>query len=517
MALLNSIASWFMKKRMHQIELFIKYPIDVQTEWLYSLIYEASDTFYGKKFGFESIKNYKQFKENIPLSDYESLKPFIDRMRRGEQNLLWHSDIKWFAKSSGTTDKSKFLPVSQESLEGCHYNAGRDMITLHCHNHPDTQLFTGKNLALGGSFREDFFGDHSSFHGDVSAIIIQNLPMWADYFRAPDVSIALMDEWESKLEKMALSMMNENVVSLAGVPSWMLVLLKKILEKKQAASLKEVWPNLEVYFHGGVNFAPYREQFAKLFDDNRMHFLQLYNASEGFFGIQDQANSDEMLLMLDYGIFYEFLALDDQLKGDFSKVKHLDDVQPGIDYAVIITTNAGLWRYQLGDVIRFTTTNPYRFIISGRTRQFINAFGEELMVHNTDHAIAVACEKAHAMVREYTVAPVFMNENAGAHEWLIEFEKEPENFEFFRSVLDEALKKQNSDYEAKRYNNYVLHAPIIHIIPNGAFYNWFKANNKLGGQFKVPRLSNNRKIVEEILGLSENTSATKETRTFLKN
>ena len=502
MPILNSIASWLMKKRMHQIELFIKYPIDVQQEWMYRLVSDAVNTEYGSIYNFSEIKNYEQFKNKIPVNDYESLKPLIERTRRGEQNLLWHTEIKWFAKSSGTTDKSKFLPVSEESLDGCHYNAGRDMVTLHCYNNPETQLFTGKNLALGGSFKEDQFGDYNSFHGDVSAIIIQNLPMWADFFRAPDVSIALMDEWESKLEQMALSMMNENVTSIAGVPSWMLVLLKRILEKKNVASIHEVWPNLEVYFHGGVSFTPYREQFIKLFGSEKVNYMQLYNASEGFFGIQDQLKSDEMLLMLDYGIFYEFLELKDLATSTFSKTINLEDVRTGIDYAMIITTNAGLWRYQLGDVIQFTSTNPYRFKISGRTKQHINVFGEELMVHNTDAAIAAACEKTHAMVKEYTVAPIFMDKNSGSHEWLIEFEKEPNNFDFFTSVLDETLKKQNSDYEAKRYNNYVLHFPQVKKMPEHSFYNWLKHNNKIGGQFKIPRLSNERKILDEIIRLN---------------
>jgi hypothetical protein len=505
MPILNSIASWLMKKRMHQIELFMKYPIDVQMEWMYSLTRDASNTEYGTAHNFSEVTNYEQFKNQIPLNDYESLKPLIERTRRGEQNLLWHSEIKWFAKSSGTTDKSKFLPVSQESLDGCHYNAGRDMVTLWCYNNPETQLFTGKSLALGGSYKEDHFGDHNSFHGDVSAIIIQNLPMWADFFRAPDVSIALMDEWESKLEQMALSMMDENVTSLAGVPSWMLVLLKRILEKKNVSTVQEVWPNLEVYFHGGVSFTPYKEQFIKLFGNNNVNFMQLYNASEGFFGIQDQMKSDEMLLMLDYGIFYEFIDIKDLGTPDVNKKTiNLDGVKPGVDYSMIITTNAGLWRYQVGDVIQFTSTNPYRFKISGRTKQHINVFGEELMVHNTDAAIAAACEKTHAMVKDYTVAPVFMQNNSGAHEWLIEFEKEPNNFEFFVSVLDEALKKQNSDYEAKRYNNFVLHFPHVNKMPVNSFYNWLKANNKVGGQFKVPRLSNDRKVLEEILKMNPN-------------
>ena len=473
----------------------------MQQEWLFSLLKDARDTEYGKSNGFENIQNYAQFKDQVPINNYETLKPLIERTRKGEQNLFWHTDIKWFAKSSGTTDKSKFIPVSNESLDGCNYNAGRDMVAFHCFNNTDTQLFTGKALALGGSFKEDHFGNYNSYHGDVSAIIIQNLPLWADFFMAPDATIALMDEWESKLELMAESMMDENVTSLAGVPSWMLVLLKRILVKKKVKTINEVWPNLEVYFHGGVSFAPYKEQFIKLFDNDKVNFLQLYNASEGFFGIQDQLKSDEMLLMLDYGIFYEFIELNDWANNNFSKVIHLEDVKTGIDYALIITTNAGLWRYQIGDVIHFTSTNPYRFKISGRTKQHINVFGEELMVHNAENAIAKACEKTYALVKDYTVAPVFMENNSGAHEWLIEFEKEPNNFDFFVALLDESLKKQNSDYEAKRYNNFVLHFPEVKKMPQNTFYNWLKANNKLGGQYKVPRLSNDRKILEEILSL----------------
>jgi hypothetical protein len=502
MPLLNSIAYWFMKKRMHQIELFIKYPHDVQNEWMNDLLRDAADTKFGKKHGFSGIKNYEQFKRAIPLQDYESLKPWIERTRRGEQNLLWPSEMVWFAKSSGTTDKSKYIPVSTESLKGCHYNGGRDMITLHCVNNPLTQLFTGKNLALGGSFKTDVFGSHNSFHGDVSAIIIQNLPPYAEFFRAPEVSIALMEEWESKLHKMALSMMNEDVRSLAGVPSWMLVLLKKIIELKNARNIREVWPELEVYFHGGVSFTPYKEQFKQIFDNDRTNYLQLYSASEGFFGIQDQLKSEDMLLMLDYGIFYEFIPVED-LHLLNPRVYNLSEVSLGINYAMVITTNAGLWRYQLGDTVQFTCTDPYRIMISGRTKHHINVFGEELMVHNTDKAIYAACEKTHAQVSEYTVAPVFMGESNGAHQWLIEFEKEPNNFDYFVHILDTSLKQCNSDYEAKRYNDYVLKSPIVDSLPPGSFYNWLKANDKLGGQFKVPRLSNERKILEEIKKLSK--------------
>ncbi len=497
MPFLNSIASWLMKKRMHQIELFMKYPHDVQDEWLHQLIFSGRDTEFGKRYDFKSIKNYEQFKSNVSVQDYESLKPFIERTRRGEQNLLWNSEIKWFAKSSGTTDKSKFIAVSKEFLDGCHYNGGRDMITFHCINNADTKLFTGKNLALGGSFKADHFGDHLSYHGDVSAIIIQNLPMWAEYFRAPDVNIALMDNWEDKLEQMALTMADENVTSLAGVPSWMLVLIKRILQLKNVDTLKEVWPNLEVYFHGGVSFTPYRELFTRLFGNDNIAYMQLYSASEGFFGIQDERVSNEMLLMLDYGIYYEFILISETGKSTQSTY-NLAEVVKGKDYAMLITTNAGLWRYQLGDTIRFTNINPYRFIITGRTKQYINVFGEELMIHNAELAIKTACEKTRAHITDFTAAPIFMNEKTGAHEWLIEFERKPNSIEFFKSVLDDTLKQINSDYEAKRFNDYILQFPVVHILPQGSFYSWLKANNRLGGQFKVPRLSNERKILEDI-------------------
>jgi hypothetical protein len=486
-----------MKKRMHQIELFMKYPHDVQNEWLLNLVDTAKNTSFGKKHGFKYITNAEQFK-SIPLQDYETLKPFIERTRRGEQNLLWSTDIKWFAKSSGTTDKSKYIPVSKEFLNGCHYNGGRDMITFQCINNSETKLFTGKNLALGGSYKTDHFGDHNSFHGDVSAIIIQNLPMWAEYFRAPDVNIALMENWEDKLEKIAQSMANENVTSLAGVPSWMLVLIKRILEIKNAKTLKDVWPNLEVYFHGGVSFTPYQHLFENLFDNSQVAYMQLYSASEGFFGIQDEKVSNEMLLMLDYGIYYEFILVTD-LNESNPKTYNLSEVQLHKNYSLLITTNTGLWRYQLGDTIQFTNLSPYRFIITGRTKQCINAFGEELMIHNAEQAIKIACEKTKTHIIDYTVAPIFMDGNSGAHQWLIEFENEPEHLDYFIKILDDNLKTINSDYEAKRFNNYILQLPTITCLPKGTFYNWLKSNNKLGGQFKVPRLNNTRVIVDEIL------------------
>lgn len=500
MPILNSIASWFMKKRMHQIELFMKYPQDVQDEWLRKLVKSARDTKFGSQHSFSSIQSYADFKEQIPLQDYESLKPSIEKIRRGEQNVLWPGETRWFAKSSGTTDKSKFLPVTKESLDGCHYNGGRDMVTLHCVNTPDTQLFTGKNLALGGSSQTDLFGDHESYHGDVSAIVIQNLPLLAEYFRAPDLEIALLDKWEVKLEKMALATMNENITSLAGVPSWMLVLLRQVLEHKKVSSIKEVWPNLELYFHGGVSFTPYQDQFKNIFNSNDVRYMQVYNASEGFFGIQDRVNATDMLLMLDYGVYYEFIPMDDIHK-DQPRTYNISEVNTETIYEMVISTNAGLWRYRLGDTVQFTSTNPYRFVITGRTKHFINVFGEELMIHNAEQALKAACEKTHASVNEYTVAPVFMGENNGTHEWIIEFEKAPNNLEYFADVLDKALKQSNSDYEAKRYNDYILKFPVIRNVEKGTFYKWLSSKNKLGGQFKVPRLSNERQLAEEILSL----------------
>ncbi len=505
MPILNSIASWWMKKRMHQIELFMKYPDDVQNESLRKLLSSAKDTEWGKNYDYKNITTVEQFKNNVPLQDYETLKPFIDRVRKGEQNILWNTDIKWFAKSSGTTnDKSKFIPVSQESLENCHYNGGRDMIAIHCALNPETQLFTGKNLALAGSLVTDSFGTYESQNGDLSAIVINNLPIWAEFFRSPDLSIALLDKWDEKLEKLAVATMQANMVSLAGVPSWMLLIMKRVLEESGKKSIAEVWPNLEVYFHGGVNFNPYKEQFKTIFNKPDLNYLELYNATEGFFGIQDQRNSDELLLMLDYGIYYEFSDADDNEKEN-PKTYSLSEINMETNYALIISTNGGLWRYKLGDTIKFTSLYPFRFKITGRTKHFINAFGEEIIVDNADKALVIACEKCNAQIREYTAAPVYMNDNEnGAHQWLIEFEVEPNNIEYFVEMLDNALKSINSDYEAKRYQNIALKKPIVQSVPQGTFYKWFESKNKLGGQHKVPRLSNERKYVEEIVSLIKN-------------
>lgn len=499
--LINSFISWFMKKRIHQIELFMKYPHDVQAEWLMKLVNSAQNTEWGKRYDYKSIRNRETFRKRVPIQDYESIKPYVKRLMDGEQNLLWNTEIKWFAKSSGTTsDKSKFIPVSFEALEECHYRGGKDMLSLYCNNYPDTLLFDGKGLAMGGS-HSVISVDNESYYGDVSAIIMQNLPYWAEFIRTPNLEIALMNEWEEKIDKMADATIKQDVTSLSGVPSWTLVLLRYILEKTGKKNIHEVWPNLEVFFHGAVSFTPYREQFKAIIPSSKMHYLETYTASEGFFGIQDQRNSQELLLMLDYGIYYEFMPMEEEGSDD-PQTLSLSEVKKGVNYALIISTNAGLWRYKIGDTVQFTSLNPYRIKISGRTKHFINAFGEELIIDNADKALKVACEKSNALIKEYTAAPVFFSDNnSGAHEWLIEFEKQPDSLDYFTEALDNALKSLNSDYEAKRYKNKVLGTPLVKSMPRGTFYSWLKSKNKLGGQYKVPRLANGRKYVEEIISL----------------
>ncbi|KPM32474.1 Putative auxin-regulated protein [Croceitalea dokdonensis DOKDO 023] len=499
--LFNSIASWLLKKRYHQIELFLKYPLDVQKELLLQLINFAAHTQLGKQYGFSSIRSYETFRERVPISSYEELAPTIERTRRGEQNIFWPSHIKWFAKSSGTTNaKSKFIPVSSEALEDCHYKSGKDLLCLYLNNNENSQLFTGKSLRLGGS--KELYEDNGSFFGDLSAILIDNMPLWAEYSSTPSNKVSLMSEWESKLEAIIEESIRENVTSLAGVPSWMLVLLNNVMERTGKNHLFEVWENLEVYFHGGVSFAPYREQYKKLLPRKRFNYYETYNASEGFFGIQDRNNSEDLLLMLDYGIFYEFIPMDVYGKEGAQAIP-LWEVKTGINYAIIITTNAGLWRYKIGDTVRFTSLDPFRIRITGRTKHHINAFGEELIIENTEEALKQVCKKTGAEIKEYTAAPIFMQGNdKGAHEWMIEFRHPPENLGYFTEFLDNALKALNSDYEAKRYNNITLRMPEVHIARKDLFYDWLKLKNKLGGQHKIPRLSNDRGYLEELLKMN---------------
>ncbi len=500
--LFNSIASWLLKKRYHQIELFLKYPAEVQEEVLHQLLEIAEDTEIGKKYGFESINTYSEFASRVPITSYEEVEPMIERTRRGEQNIFWPTNIKWFAKSSGTTNaQSKFIPVSSEALEDCHYKSGKDLLCLYLNNNENSQLFTGKSLRLGGS--KELYEDNGTFFGDLSAILIDNMPFWAELSSTPSNKVSLMSEWETKMNAIIQESIHENVTSLAGVPSWMLVLLNNALEETGKSHLFEIWENLEVYFHGGVSFNPYADQYAKLLPRKSFKYYEIYNASEGFFAIQDRNNADDLLLMLDYGIFYEFIPMDTY--GTLQqKTVPLWEVETHINYAIIITTNAGLWRYKIGDTVRFTSTNPYRIRVTGRTKHHINVFGEELIIENTEEALKQICLKTGAEIKDYTVAPVFMvNKEKGAHEWIIEFRKEPKELAFFTESLDNALQSLNSDYEAKRYNNMTLTMPKVHIARPNLFYDWLKSKDKLGGQHKIPRLSNQREYVDELLQMNQ--------------
>ncbi len=489
-----------MKKRMHDIDLFMKYPLEVQEELFKRLTTTARNTEFGRTHGFADIHNQEQFRRMIPVSTYEDIHPYIERNMQGEQNLLWPSDVKWFAKSSGTTNaRSKFIPVSYEALEECHFKGGKDMLSAYCNAFPETKMFDGKGLTIGGSQQVNQFDSESeSFYGDVSAVIMSNLPYWTRFVRTPTLEIALMDEWEAKIERMAQYTVNENVTSISGVPTWTIVLLQRLLEITGKKNIKEVWPNLEVFFHGAVAFGPYRSIFKKLVGED-LSYLETYNASEGFFGIQNDLSKSDMLLMLDYGIFYEFIPFN-EIHKESPKVIGLGEVQQGEQYALLISTNAGLWRYQIGDTIEFTSTDPYKIKISGRTKHYINAFGEELIVENAEKAIEMAANKCDVQVVNFTAAPKYFNEKEnGTHEWIIEFESAPDNVGQFTKDLDDALRQLNSDYDAKRYKDIALSLPLVHMVPKGTFYNWMKSRGKLGGQHKVPRLSNTREYVEDIL------------------
>ena len=499
--LVNSVASWFLKKRFHQIELFLKYPNEVQNELLLHLIETAKDTQIGNQYDFASITNYETFVDRVPISCYEDYQNLIERSRQGEHNIFWPTPIKWFAKSSGTTNaKSKFIPVSQESLEDCHYAASKDLLCMYLNNNESSQLFNGKSLRLGGS--KKLYKEKGTVFGDLSAILIDNMPFWAEFSSTPSSKVSLMSDWEYKMQAIVDETINENVTSLAGVPSWMLVLLNNVLESTGKSSLFDIWPNLEVYFHGGVSFLPYVDQYKNILPNKDFKYYEIYNASEGFFAIQDKNNSSELLLMLDYGIFYEFIDMSTYGTKN-PKVIPLEKVEINKNYAVLITTNAGLWRYKIGDTVRFTSLNPYRIKVSGRTKHHINVFGEELIIENAEDALKKVCRKTGSEIVDYTAAPIFMKEKEkGAHEWLIEFKTPPKNLDYFNELFDNALKSLNSDYEAKRYNNLTLNKPTIHIARPQLFYDWLKQNNKLGGQHKVPRLSNTRDYMDELKSLN---------------
>ncbi|MBK7562109.1 MAG: GH3 auxin-responsive promoter family protein [Chitinophagaceae bacterium] len=503
MKLLSPAISSLARMRLWRIEAWKNNPIDAQREVLQDLVTSAQYTEFGRKYNFSNLYSVREFKASIPIHEYSDLKPYIERMMKGEQNVLWNTPVYWFAKSSGTTSaKSKFIPVSDESLQDGHFKASKDVLSLYYQFNPDSELLTGKGLVLGGSHNINPMNNEAQY-GDLSAVLLQNTPFWGHWLRTPDLSIALMDEWEDKIEKLAENTIKENVTSISGVPTWTLVLFKRILEITGKKTISEVWPSLELYMHGGVSFIPYKETFQKLIG-KKINYLDLYNASEGFFAAQDVPGQEGMLLFVDHGTFMEFMPVSEYGKRDPQTIS-LQDVELGRNYALVISTNGGLWRYLLGDTIQFTSLKPFRIIVTGRLKHYMNAFGEEVIVDNSDKALALACEKTGAVVNDYTAAPVYFSDSSnGAHEWLIEFEKEPASLEIFTTELDTALKNVNSDYEAKRHKSIALRMPVIHSLKKGIFTEWLRSKGKLGGQHKVPRLSNERNLVEEILLLDKN-------------
>jgi len=489
----------YIKLRQSAIDNYMHNPIDTQQQVFNNLIGTAQFTEYGKKYGFERIDSIIDFQRNVPINDYDSLKPYIQKIFEGQQNILWPSRITWFAKSSGTTsDKSKFIPVSKESLDDTHYRAGKDVLALYLREYPQSDLTNGKCLVMGGSHQVNQM-NAASFFGDVSAVMLQNMPLAGQLFKTPELSIALMQEWEEKIERIAHSTIKENVTYIAGVPTWTIVLIKRIFEITGTNNLMDIWPNLELYIHGGVNFIPYRRQFEQFIPSPNMHYRETYNASEGFFAAQDREDEEGMLLFLNHGIFYEFMPVS-EYKTENPKTLTLKEVELNKNYAIIISTNGGLWRYMVGDTIQFTSLSPFRIKVTGRLKHFINAFGEEVIVDNTDNAIAIACAETGAMVVDYSVAPIYMSgSETGGHEWVIEFEHLPVPLERFTVLLDKSLQAINSDYEAKRHKDMALRMPIVHRMPKDGFKKWLKDKGKLGGQHKVPRLSNDRTSLEEMM------------------
>lgn len=507
MSVFGSLVTWYLKKRIPFVEFMMEHPDEAQLQVFTKLINQARYTQWGTQYDYKSIKTISDFQQRVPVGSYETHKPYIERMMKGEQNILWPTDVTWFAKSSGTTSaKSKFIPVTFDSLEECHFQGGKDALMFYQLQKSESKVFAGKGLIMGGSHQINKFAEGETYYGDVSAVMMQNMPFWAQYFRTPELSIAIMDNWDTKIEKMAKATAMEDVTSISGVPTWTLVLIDKLFQVTGKSNLAEIWPNLELYIHGGVSFVPYQNRFKSLIKSANMHYLETYNASEGFLGIQDDLSRSDLLLMLDYGIFYEFMPMSEYGK-KFPKTYTVNEVEPNQNYAVIISTNAGLWRYIIGDTVKFTQTNPPRFKITGRTKHFINAFGEELVIENADFAIAQCCKNLNLKVVDYTAAPVhFESDKIGTHEWLIEFETPPENINEFAQMLDNVLKQTNSDYEAKRYKNIAMINPIVKTVEKGTFYNWLKNNGKLGGQHKIPRLANNRDFITQINNMQSATN-----------
>ncbi len=499
MPFIPSIIKWINTKRLSQIDLFRRYPAETQQEVLNRLIAGSRDTLWGREHDYSSVTTYEHYCRNVPVQTYEELIPYVERLRAGEKNVLWPGEVKWFAKSSGTTStKSKFIPITRESLEDTHYRGTRDCLVLYTLLNPATRIFLGKGLTLGGSHQINNFSNNSLF-GDLSAILIENAPGYADFIRTPPARIALIEDFEEKMRLITEKTVEMNITSISGVPSWYLVLIRHILTTTGKENLHQVWPNLEVFFHGGISFAPYREQYRKLLPDPKMHYMETYNASEGFFAIQDDLTDSSMLLMLDYGVYYEFIPAE-EAETDNPRTLTIGEVEKGVNYAVVISTDGGLWRYRIGDTIEFTSLFPHKIRITGRTKFYINAFGEEVIIDNAEKALEKACHGTNAHITEYTAGPVYMgDESRGAHEWVIEFERAPDDPDHFVEILDTSLKALNSDYEAKRYKNLTLARPVLRMVPGGTFYKWFRERDKLGGQNKMPRLSNSREFIESVL------------------
>lgn len=488
--------------RLRELDLYATDAEFLQRKVLINLLRQGKKTKWGREHGYDKLLSYEQFAKSSSVNSYEELKSYIDRMRHGERDVLWPGLVRWYAKSSGTTnDKSKFIPVSADGLKDTHYRGGADVVTWYLRNMPGSRLFDGRALILGGSHAPNYNLPHSLV-GDLSAILIENLNPLANLVRIPKKETALLSDFEEKRDRIAHEAIDKNVTNLSGVPSWMLSVLNRVMEISGKEHLEDVWPNLEVFWHGGVSFTPYREQYHRLITSPQMHYMETYNASEGFFGIQDNPSDSSLSLMIDYGVFYEFIPVS-EVGTPHQNVLPLWEVEKGKNYAVVISTSSGLWRYLIGDTVRFTSLSPYKFVITGRTKSFINAFGEELIVDNAERGLDVACKATDAEVYEYTAAPVFMNEQGHCrHQWLIEFSRPPQNLEAFANRLDLALQTLNSDYEAKRYKDITLQC--LEVIParKGLFDDWLRSQGKFGGQHKVPRLSNERKVIEQILALN---------------
>lgn len=502
--MIDSVLTWAVQRRLTAINHFRNHPHEVQRELLRGLLHTARATEWGQRYGFADGFDGRELAQRLPVSSYEDLYPAIERVLQGEADVLWPGRVTWFAKSSGTTNaRSKYIPVTRESLEAGHYRAGRDMTALATALYPAERILGGKTLSLGGThgpnpFRPD---DSDSRVGDVSAVIMQNLPRWAEFLRTPPLELALLDEWEEKIARIARHVQHVNVTTLAGVPTWMMLLLRRVTALAGADNITEVWPNLRLFLHGAVAFGPYRALFKELIPHERMRYLEIYNASEGYIAVQDEPDSEDLLLLLDHGIYYEFIPAD-QFEAENPRTLRLEEVELGRSYALVISTNAGLWRYKIGDTVRFTCLAPYRIRITGRTKHFLNAFGEEVVIENADTAIAAACKATGTTVRDYTAAPIYFDASAtsrGGHQWLIEFTNLPPSPDQFVAILDQALRQLNSDYDAKRHRDLALAPPQLTVAPAGTFERWLASKGKLGGQHKVPRLSNSRELLDEIL------------------